>query len=235
MTRYTNPDHPDFWVPRWAAAGFASAGEWYDTGRKLLPSRMLSGRSYPWRDAGYSNNHMAWFRDGNQDYQAKYIVAGFTVHWKWRKTNYFYQGDSPFAKDLTPWREAGYGNDHMAWLRDGKPDPLTEDDPYYDYRYEWLAAGFAKYYDWMWADYTQPWHEAGYGNYHMAWLRDGKPDPLPIEHPNSWRPKWQSAGFSSLIEYVDAERPKPWYEAGYDYDHMAWLRDGKPDKKPNKD
>lgn len=33
MTRYTDPNHPDFWQPDWAAAGFDSWGAWHEAGR----------------------------------------------------------------------------------------------------------------------------------------------------------------------------------------------------------
>jgi len=33
MTRYTNPEHPDFWQPDWVATGFSSYWEWEEAGR----------------------------------------------------------------------------------------------------------------------------------------------------------------------------------------------------------
>lgn len=33
MTRYTNPEHPDFWQPMWAKMDFASYSEWASAGR----------------------------------------------------------------------------------------------------------------------------------------------------------------------------------------------------------
>ena len=229
MTRYTNPHHPDFWIPKWVAAGF-SAPEWYKTNREVRPMRGNPGVSFPWHDAGYGNDHMAWVRDGNQDYLPQYIVAGFTSHKDWLDAGYNHWA---FDSKPHPWREAGYGNDHMAWMRDGKPDALTEGEPYYEDRYEWLAAGYTSKHEWYEADIPQPWREAGYGkDGFMAWVRDGKPEPLPLDHPKSWREEWEIAGYESFDEHRNAGTPQPWRNAGYDDDYMAWVRDGKPDKKP---
>lgn len=34
MTRYTNPEHPDFWQPEWAAAGFDNYRDWQEATKK---------------------------------------------------------------------------------------------------------------------------------------------------------------------------------------------------------
>lgn len=53
MTRYTNPEHPQFWQPGWAALGFAGMVAWRD-----------AGEPQPWHEAGYGDDHMGWVRDG---------------------------------------------------------------------------------------------------------------------------------------------------------------------------
>lgn len=37
MTRFTDPQHPDFWQPIWAGAGFDSWYDWIDAGKPIAP------------------------------------------------------------------------------------------------------------------------------------------------------------------------------------------------------
>ncbi|MEL6152396.1 MAG: hypothetical protein AAFR56_22390, partial [Chloroflexota bacterium] len=55
MTRYTDPDHPDFWQPAYTAAGFDSM---------VIRANHID-LPRPWVDAGYGEDEWnEWVRDG---------------------------------------------------------------------------------------------------------------------------------------------------------------------------
>ncbi|MEL7236777.1 MAG: pentapeptide repeat-containing protein, partial [Chloroflexota bacterium] len=108
MTRYTDPEHSQFWQPPWCAEGYDS--QWHYV-RALDPGAH--------GEAGY-DDRSEWNVDGRPSPEqaaqqgrtiTPWAAAGFSDGFTWKR-----QG-SP-----QPWVKAGY-MDHTAWVRDGRPSP----------------------------------------------------------------------------------------------------------------
>ncbi|MEM6282865.1 MAG: pentapeptide repeat-containing protein [Chloroflexota bacterium] len=180
MTRFTNPEHPNFWQASFVAAGFDTHEEWED-----------AHGPRPWVDAGYGENDWnEWVRDGKPTPEESrqqgripiWEAAGYDTEQEWDEADY-----------PRPWVDAGYGeNDWNEWVHDGKPTRKPVNRLQTRIRRHtkpipvWKAADYDNYDMWDQADQPRPWLDAGYGRYDWnEWVRDGKPTQKPTNDPDT--------------------------------------------------